>query len=206
MPKTVERKRKDTPMAKRKTLREKDKGYIATYIKHRDADQDAAANRAAEQEYRAQMQVEALLSQGKDATFFLQHQANTMGGKLFTGVTDSLSEVTGPDVLPEEEISFILGAAAKISEKKRAMYAGTDPDENFIESAKFAGRLCRGLPTDDPRRSTATLIGVKLARVMNLGLSGDAEYFESIEDTLVDLVNYFALLIRQQKRAARGNR
>lgn len=186
-------------MAKRKAPREKD--------------QDAAANRAAEQEHRAQMQVEALLSQGKDSAWFLQHQANTVA-RAASSPTPYISGLTTPEayrektpssyVLPTEEVPYLLGEAAKISDQKRQDYAGADPDENFIESAKFSGRLCRGLPETDCRRSTTTLIGVKLARMLTIGLSGIANH-ESLDDTLTDLINYTAILIRQNMRARRAS-
>jgi hypothetical protein len=105
-------------------------------------------------------------------------------------------------VLPAEEVSSILSAAAAISEKKRADYAGADPDENFTRAAKFAGLVCSGLPELDRRRATAMLIGVKLARLANIGLGGQANN-ESVNDTLTDLINYVAILQRQNLRAAR---
>ena len=119
----------------------------------------------------------------------------------FTGRLATMSD-TYDTVLPEEEVSTILSNAAAISDQKRKDYAGVDPDENFTESARFAGRVCRGLPEEDRRRSTAVLIGVKLVRLETIGLAGSA-LNESLDDTLTDLINYTAILLRQQKRARR---
>jgi hypothetical protein len=101
------------------------------------------------------------------------------------------------------DVSTILREAADLSEKKRADYAGDDPDENFIRAAKFAGIVCDGIGEIDPRRATVTLIGTKLARLMNVGLVNSAMN-ETISDTLTDLINYTAILKRQQARAAAG--
>lgn len=104
---------------------------------------------------------------------------------------------------PEWEISAILKAATGISERKRSDYAGVDPDDNFISSAQFAADICKGLSETDPRRSTAVLIGVKLARLRNLGLTGGPKN-EPIGDTLDDTINYVAILRRQTLRAHDG--
>lgn len=106
-----------------------------------------------------------------------------------------------PAPFPSEwEVSTILKAAADLCDRKRRDYAGEDSDSNFTSSAAFAARVCRGLPDNDRRRSTATLIGIKLARLDTLGLAGNA-LNESLDDTLRDIINYVALLLRQQMRA-----
>ena len=117
--------------------------------------------------------------------------------------TGRLATMADEYVRPEEEVSFILKAAAALSDKKRQDYAGADPDENFTRAAKFAGLICKGLPDLDRRRATAMLVGVKLARLANLGLAGSTPEHESVDDTLVDLINYTAILKRQNLRARR---
>jgi hypothetical protein len=78
--------------------------------------------------------------------------------------------------------------------RKAADYApGADPFENFRFAATFAARVCRGLPDTDPRRAAATLIGVKISRLMSLGIAGEAQN-EGVRDTLADLRVYAAIL------------
>lgn len=92
----------------------------------------------------------------------------------------------------------ILRADADVYEKKAADYApGSDPWENFRFAADFMARVCRGLPEDDLRRATVLLMGVKISRLMTLGLTGDAKN-ESITDTAKDLRVYTAILEDQQ--------
>lgn len=121
--------------------------------------------------------------------------------------TVTLTEIDFPFAQPrmhdEWEVSTILKKAAAISDKKRQDYAGTDPDENFIRAAEIAANICKGLADTDPRRATAILIGVKLARLQNLGLNGAANH-ESVDDTLDDTINYVAILKRQTLRARAG--
>jgi hypothetical protein len=88
----------------------------------------------------------------------------------------------------------ILRADAGTYQRKAADYApGTDPFENFRFSAVFAARVCRGLPDTDPRRAAAVLIGVKISRLMSLGLAGEAQN-ENVIDTLSDLRVYVGIL------------
>lgn len=95
-------------------------------------------------------------------------------------------------------VPAILRADADIYEKKAADYApGEDPWENFRFAAAFAAKVCRGLPEADMRRATVLLIGVKISRLMTLGLAGDAKN-ESIIDTARDLRVYTAILEDQQ--------
>ncbi len=94
-------------------------------------------------------------------------------------------------------VSEILTADAEIYDRKAADYApGSDPWENFRASAAFMAAVCRGLPEDDLKRATVLLIGVKISRLMTLGLVGKAKN-ESIKDTLRDLRVYTAILEAQ---------
>ena|ERR1035438_3813569 len=89
----------------------------------------------------------------------------------------------------------ILRSDALTYSRKAADYTiqGSDPFENFRFSASFAARVCRGLPETDPRRAVATLIGVKISRLMTLGLAREAQN-EGVIDTLSDLRVYCAIL------------
>ena len=83
--------------------------------------------------------------------------------------------------------------------QKAADYAPDgDPWQNFCTSAAFAAAVCRGLPENDPRRSTAVLIGVKISRLMTLGLTKEAKN-EAIKDTMRDLRVYVAILEAQSE-------
>lgn len=95
------------------------------------------------------------------------------------------------------KVGDILTCDATVYDKKAADYApGDDPWENFRTSAAFAAAVCRDLPEDDPRRSTCVLMGVKISRLMTLGLGGKATN-EAIVDTLRDLRVYTAILEAQ---------
>lgn len=88
----------------------------------------------------------------------------------------------------------ILRADAELYERKAADYAnGGDPFENFRFAATFAARVCRGLPETDPRRAAATLIGVKISRMMTVGIGGRASN-EAILDTIRDGRVYLGIL------------
>jgi len=103
--------------------------------------------------------------------------------------------------MSKSNVPEILRNDAGTYERKAADYApGTDPYENFQFSAEFAHRLCEGLPTDDRRRATATLIGVKISRLQTLGLARAANN-EGILDTIGDLRVYLGIL-EDQHRAA----
>ena len=84
---------------------------------------------------------------------------------------------------------------AAIYAKKAADYAPDTarPFQNFEFAAEFAQKVCLDLPADDPRRAVVTLMGVKLSRLMTLGLAGDATN-EAVTDTLRDLRVYAAIL------------
>lgn len=96
-----------------------------------------------------------------------------------------------------------LRADASTYARKSADYAPdpAHPFENFEFAAKFAQRVCLDLPADDPRRATATVIGIKLSRLQTLGLAGTASN-EAIDDTLGDLRVYCAILAEQQQAAS----
>lgn len=106
--------------------------------------------------------------------------------------------------MSKSNVPEILRKDAGTYERKAADYApGTDPYENFQFSAEFAHRLCEGLPTDDRRRATATLIGVKISRLQTLGLARAANN-EGILDTIGDLRVYLGILEDQQRLATSG--
>jgi hypothetical protein len=78
---------------------------------------------------------------------------------------------------------------AKLIQKKNTDYAGNgDPYENFHRAADFAGVSVE--------ESILVRLGDKLARLKNL-LTRNGERAvlnESIEDTLLDIINYFVIL------------
>lgn len=88
----------------------------------------------------------------------------------------------------------ILRADAELYERKTADYApNADPFENFRFAATFAARVCRGLPETDPRRAAAVLVGVKMSRLMTVGLAGAAQN-EGVLDTIRDARVYLGIL------------
>ena len=100
------------------------------------------------------------------------------------------------------KVSEILRGDADTYEAKASDYAPdpSDPFENFTFSGWFADRLTRDQfavtlwPTT--RRQVAAccvLIGVKISRLMTLGLFGAAKN-ESVLDTIRDLRVYLAIL------------
>lgn len=95
-------------------------------------------------------------------------------------------------------VPALLRADADLYEKKAGDYAPKieDPWENFKFAAHFAARVCLDLAAHDPRRATVTILGVKLSRLMTLGLAGAARN-EAVEDTLKDLRVYAAILEAQ---------
>ncbi len=100
----------------------------------------------------------------------------------------------GRDTLTPHEI---LEDCKQVFIKKQADYSpGDSMWQNFTFSADFASRLCAGLPADDMRRSTAVLVGIKISRLMTLGLDKPAAN-EGIRDTISDLINYLSILQSQ---------
>lgn len=94
-------------------------------------------------------------------------------------------------------VGELLTADAALYDKKAADYApGSDPWENFRFASHFMATVCRGLPEDDLRRATVLLIGVKISRLMTVGLGGTASN-ETIKDTLRDQRVYTAILEAQ---------
>ncbi len=95
----------------------------------------------------------------------------------------------------------ILRADADTYARKAASYAPVPehPWENFEFAAMFAARVCRGLAEDDPRRACTTLMGVKISRLMTLGLLGDPGHNEPVIDTLGDDRVYHAILQKMQE-------
>ena len=99
-------------------------------------------------------------------------------------------------------VAEIFRSDAAVYDRKAADYApGGDPWENFNFAAAFASRVCEGLAPDDLRRATVVLIGIKLSRLMTLGLVGPAKN-EAITDTLKDLRVYAAILEAQHDEFA----
>lgn len=90
--------------------------------------------------------------------------------------------------------------------RKAADYAPdpADPWENFTFASAVAARICKGLADDDKRRATALLIGLKVSRLMTVGLAGKASN-EAIDDTLGDLRVYAAILQAQNADAGHLN-
>ena len=100
-------------------------------------------------------------------------------------------------------VAKLLLSDATVYDRKAADYApGADPWENFRFSARVAAAICRGLPDDDPRRAAAVLIGVKVSRLMTVGLGRKASN-ETIIDTMRDLRVYVAILEAQHEEATR---
>jgi hypothetical protein len=109
--------------------------------------------------------------------------------------------ITRPPDEAKPAVTIILQEDACVYAVKAADYApNVDPWENFRFAASFAARVCRGLPDGDKARATATLIGVKISRLMTLGLAGPASN-ECVTDTLRDLRVYAAILEAQMAGA-----
>lgn len=99
-------------------------------------------------------------------------------------------------------VAEILRKDADVYDRKRADYSpGDDPFENFKFAAKFAARVCDGIPLDDQRRAAATLVGLKISRLMTVGLTGDPKN-EGVLDTFGDDRVYNAILETMHREAA----
>lgn len=72
-------------------------------------------------------------------------------------------------------------------------YATFDAFGNF----KFAAQFTKTETTNVMR----TLIGIKMARLINLISTGDEANFESLNDTLFDLANYILIYFAYQETA-----
>src|ERR1017187_5472579 len=102
--------------------------------------------------------------------------------------------ISGPTPKKSSNVLEILRGDALTYARKAADYApNAAPNETSRTAPTFAARVCRGLPETDPRRAVATLIGVKISRLMTLGLARDAQN-EGVSDTLSDLRVYCAIL------------
>lgn len=64
-------------------------------------------------------------------------------------------------------------------------YATFDPFDNFKFAAQFTGGVASNV--------LRTMIGIKMARLINLISTGDEVNFEPIDDTLMDLANYILI-------------
>lgn len=83
----------------------------------------------------------------------------------------------------------LLKEIGAIHEKKAADYATSDdPYSNFKYAASLADKF-----TDPVDRVFATLIGVKLARLVELTQPGRVPNNESLDDTFLDMTNYSAI-------------
>lgn len=83
----------------------------------------------------------------------------------------------------------LLKEISAIHEKKAADYATSDdPYSNFKYAASLADKF-----TDPVDRVFATLIGVKLARLVELTQPGRVPNNESLDDTFLDMTNYSAI-------------
>lgn len=84
---------------------------------------------------------------------------------------------------------YVLQAAALL--QKKAEDYGTG-NENFTQAAKFASLILqKEFKAVD---AAAILLGVKIARYANLISSDQPPNFESIGDTVIDMINYIALM------------
>jgi hypothetical protein len=82
-----------------------------------------------------------------------------------------------------------LKAMADLHNSKLGDYASTaDPYSNFAFAAEFSQGF-----TDPLDRVFATLIGVKVARLIELTKPGRTPTHESVQDTRRDLANYAAI-------------
>lgn len=126
-------------------------------------------------------------------------------------IGDAVGTIELDPAVADLEATLTVPAVAKLLHgdaftytRKAADYAPdpTDPWENFTFAADVAARICRGLPGDDKRRATALLIGLKVSRLMTVGLAGKASN-EAITDTLGDLRVYAAILQAQNADATK---
>jgi hypothetical protein len=89
----------------------------------------------------------------------------------------------------EEQVKFIDDFTIRMKElllSKGRDYANEDKLSNFKNVATSTNQL--------PEKVVLTLMGVKLARLSNLIIQGAPANHESIDDTLIDMANYAALM------------
>lgn len=125
---------------------------------------------------------------------------NTMGGLIECGEAANIiisyedammllaRETHQPSTEADKFLSYranTLEAAAKLMEKKRQDYAGADRYHNFKQVAVM---------TKQPIQTVLlTFVAVKVARLSELIKNGSEPNFESINDTIQDLLNYTLL-------------
>lgn len=85
--------------------------------------------------------------------------------------------------------SGLLDEMLRLHDRKNADYAESDnPYSNF----EFAAHVSKGF-TNPIDRVFATLLGIKMARLIELTKPGRSPQNEAVEDTYVDLANYAAI-------------
>lgn len=82
----------------------------------------------------------------------------------------------------------LLDEMRRTHDLKNSDYANDDPYSNF----RFAADLSEGF-TDSLDKVFATMIGIKLARLIELTKPGRVPKNEAIGDTYLDLANYAAI-------------
>ena len=100
-----------------------------------------------------------------------------------------------------KEMLTTLETCTEVLKNKRQDYG----DSNFVSAAKIASIVCNKdiIPMD----VAACLIGIKLARYGNLTGFNLQPLHESVNDTIIDLINYTVLMERErQKENARNNK
>lgn len=91
-----------------------------------------------------------------------------------------------------EAIQEVFKRATLLLQKKNADYSGQDdPFKNF--------RLCEAMGLVSVERGLLVRMLDKIGRISTLIKNNSPQVDESIEDTLVDLINYAAILITYRK-------
>lgn len=81
----------------------------------------------------------------------------------------------------------LLNRCLEVIKKKNSDYANDkDPFANFSYSSEIAGV--------EKYQAILQLIGMKLSRIKELMSSGKEPNFESIEDSILDAINYLVIL------------
>lgn len=86
-------------------------------------------------------------------------------------------------------VTALLAEMGELHDRKNEDYANaSNPYENFERAATLASWF-----TDPVDRTFATLLGVKLARLGELGAKAETPNFESTADSHLDLATYAVL-------------
>lgn len=143
----------------------------------------------------------------------ISHAWPLQGTTTIQGIDDAVGTIQLDPAVADLEATLTVPAVAKLLHgdaftytRKAADYAPdpADPWENFTFASHVAARICNGLADDDKRRATALLIGLKVSRLMTVGLAGKASN-EKIDDTLGDLRVYAAILQAQHADAIQSS-